>query len=77
LPSTYAPTEDPTERNRPGRLAEPPEASPSTGWREVCVALDVDPDATAVPTDATARAAVYDDARTDRNRRKHALGGTS
>lgn len=56
---------------------EPPEASPSAGWREVCVALGVDPDATAVPADGTTHAAVYDDDRTARNRRKHALGGTS
>jgi hypothetical protein len=71
------PTHDDAYSNTGLNHPDPPEPSPSAGWREVCVALDVDPDATAAPTDATARAAVFDDARTDRNRRKHALGGTS
>jgi hypothetical protein len=55
----------------------PAENTPSAGWREICHRLGVDPDATHPPADATTAAAVLDEDRPRRTRRKHAGGRSS
>jgi len=54
-----------------------PGDSLSAGWREICHRLGVDPDATHPPADPTTAAAVLDEDRPRRNRRKHARGRSS
>lgn len=53
------------------------EASPSAGWRAVCVAMGVNPDVEADDIELDQLAAATDPSRSRREREKHALGVTS